>query len=341
MTSYSADKAATGDRVITITPLGPSADLSHTRIRTSGLVYDHWIGGEKQDPLVPAPLEFDVPVPADMGSSSEPDWWMTALPLCAVIAGLAWDSVDACLRKHGLAGSSDVQTALTGLASEMKAASFDAYWLLLHSRHRPAFAMIRKAAECWIHSRLLVHFGSDATDLYLNDLQQTARSLRHAEAVDSVLSLGNPGSQDGHLLPRVKAARQELDPTRTKWPSHPYWWLENTPARGIQTFEQALQWIISNDPPLPWKNAETNKLYVYMFRSFIQHSHMYVHPDPKMLRRGDAGLVHEVNFMAVGLGEICMNFRELVAGVSRYEESHINYANVLRRKLATIDIFGA
>ena len=86
MTSYSADKAATGDRVITITPLGPSADLSHTRIRTSGLVYDHWIGGEKQDPLVPAPLEFDVPVPADMGSSSEPDWWMTALPLCAVIA---------------------------------------------------------------------------------------------------------------------------------------------------------------------------------------------------------------------------------------------------------------
>ena len=335
------------DRVITITPLGRSGDLSHTRVRIEGLVYDHRIGGKNQDPIVPAPLEFDVPVPAHMGSSKELDWWMTALPLCAVIAGLAWDSVDTSLRKHGVserpvAGPpSDVHTALTGLSSEMKAASFDAYWLLFHGRHSPAFAMIRKATECWIHSRLLVHFGSDAAKLYVDDLQQTARSRRHAEVMDAVLSLGNPGSQEGYLLPLVKAARQELDPTRTKWPSHPYWWLEGTPARGIQTFEQAFQWIISNDPPLPWKNAETNKLYVYIFRSLVQHSHMWLHPDPKMLRRGDAGLGHESNLMAVGLSEVCMNFRELLASVFDYEESHVNYANILRSKLASIGLFRA
>ena len=218
----------TRDRVITIIPLGRSADLSHTRVRISGLVYDHWVGGERQDPVVPAPFEFDVPVPADLESSRELDWWMTPLPLCAVIGGLAWDSVDSCLRKRGIstqpvAGtSSDVQTVLTGLSSEMKAASFDAYWLLLQGRHRSAFAMVRKATECWIHARLLVHFGSDATMLYLDDLQHTARALRHAETMDAVLSLGNRGTKEGHLLPLVIAARKELDPNRTKWPSHPY-----------------------------------------------------------------------------------------------------------------------
>ena len=336
---------ATRDRVITINPLGPSADLLHTRIRIEGLVYDHWVGDKKQDPLVAPPLEFDVPVPEDMGSSRECDWWMTALPLSAVVAGLAWDSVDRCLRKHELpqsvaANSADLRTALTGLASEMKASSFDAYWLLLQGRHRPAFAMIRKATECWIHSRLLAHFRTDATKLYLDEVQQTARSFRHAEAVDAVLSLGNPGSQEGHLLPLVKAARQRLDPARTKWPSHPYWWLEGTSARDIQTFEQAFQWIIANDPPLPWKNADTNKLYVYIFRSLVQHSHMYVHPDPKMFRRGRLRLADETNLMAIGLQEVCMNFRELVASVFRYEESHIHYASILRSKLASIDIFG-
>ena len=335
----------TKDRVITITPVGPSADLSHTRVGITGLVYDYWVGGEKQKPVVPAPLEFDVPVPAGMGSSGERDWWMAALPLCAVIAGLAWDSVDGYLHKHGepqtaTGDSTDLQTALTGLASEMKAASFDAYWLLFRGRHRPAFAMIRKAAECWIHARLLAHFGSDATKLYLDDLQQTARSYRHAEAIDAVLALGNPGSQEGHLLPLVKAARQKLDPTRTKWPSHPYWWLECTSARGIQTFEQAFQWIISNDPPLPWTDTKTNKLYVYIFRSLVQHSHMYVHPDPKVFRRGDLDLAHEINLMAIGLQEICMNFRELIASIAGYEQSHIDYANILRNKLASIDVFG-
>ena len=335
------------DRVIMISPLGPSDDGSHTRVRLDGLVYDRWIGSEKQAPIIPGPLEFDVPVPADFGASKDRDWWMAALPLCAVVTGLAWDSVDVCLRKH--AGSrqpvpespADVQEALRSLLSEMKAASFDAYWLLFQGRHTPAFAMIRRAAECWIHSRLLVRFGSDVAKLYLDDLHNTARSWRHAEAMDAVLSLGNPGSQEGHLLPHVRAARQKLDPTRTNWPSHPYWWLEATPARGIRTFEQAFQWIVSNDPPLPWKDPKTNRFYVYIFRALVQHSHMYVHPDPKILRRSAVGLGDEINLMAIGLGEVCMNVRELITSFFQYEEIHIHYANILRAKLTTRNIFGA
>ena len=45
--------------------------------------------------------------------------------------------------------------------------------------------------------------------------------------------------------------------------------------------------------------------------------------------------------MAVGLSEVCMNFRELLASVFDYEESHVNYANILRSKLANIGLFRA
>ena len=79
---------------------------------------------------------------------------------------------------------------------------------------------------------------------------------------------------------------------------------------------------------------------VYIFRMLVQHSHMYVHPDPKILRRGAVRLGNEISLMAIGLGEVCMNVRELITGFFQYEEIHIAYANILRAKLASLNIFG-
>ena len=60
-----------------------------------------------------------------------------------------------------------------------------------------------------------------------------------------------------------------------------------------------------------------------------------------MYRRGDMDHRHEVILMALGLNEVCMNFRELLTSSFHYGESHVQYAIILRKKLSEMNIFGA